>query len=389
MNRAVVQEERMRSPAKITEPAVPVERAALLTLDGLTKRFGDHTAVRPVSLEIRAGEFVTLLGPSGCGKTTLLRMIAGLEEPTAGRVLVGDRDVTRMRPERRPFNMVFQSYALFPHLNVFDNVAYGLRAAGRSEAEIARTVGAALAMVGLEQHGEKAIGQLSGGMSQRVALVRAIVNEPAVLLLDEPLAALDLQLRKRMQVELRAIQRRIGTTFVHVTHDQEEALVMSDRIVVMQSGSVVQVGPPREVYRHPRTRFVADFVGEAALIPCRVGAERGAEVSALLPSGRKHVFAHYGDVGLGAGDAGFVSLRPEDLAPALPGAGVLEGTVTNIIFTGRASDCVVALDTGGEVRVRLAPDEEPALGATLGIDIRPGCGVFVRADDQSIEDETQ
>jgi spermidine/putrescine transport system ATP-binding protein len=368
--------------APATTAPSPAAAPTLLSLVGVTKRFGEHVAVRPVDLDIAAGEFVTLLGPSGCGKTTLLRMIAGLEEPSGGRIVVDGRDITAVRPERRPFNMVFQSYALFPHLDVFDNVAYGLRAAGMAEEAVAVRVRAALAMVGLETQGRKAVDQLSGGMSQRVALVRAIVNEPKVLLLDEPLAALDLQLRKRMQVELRAIQERIGTTFIHVTHDQEEALVMSDRIVVMQAGDVVQVGAPRDVYQHPRTRFVAEFVGETALLDCIVEAEAGPQVTVRFPNGHSRTFLHYGLPGLEPGAAGLVSLRPQHLALTAPGEGLFDGHVANVLFTGTTTEIVVDLVTGGRVRAQLSPSDNARRGSAVGLRALPGCGVFVRAEDK-------
>ncbi len=354
-------------------------RAPLLRLDGIGKCFGSVAAVHPVTLDIAPGEFVTLLGPSGCGKTTLLRMIAGLEQPTAGNILVAGRDVTALRPERRPFNMVFQSYALFPHLDVFDNVAYGLRAAGADEREIASRVGAALAMVGLQAHARRQVDQLSGGMSQRVALVRAIVNQPQVLLLDEPLAALDLQLRKRMQIELRAIQERIGTTFIHVTHDQEEALVLSDRVVLMEAGRIVQVGTPQEVYRHPGTRFVAEFVGDTSLVACTAQRAVGHVVETIFANGKFRSFEFYGAGSVEPATAGFVSLRPQHLKLVPWGAGVFAGTIASIVFTGAATDYVVAIEGGGTVRVRGSEDRLRRRGEQVGVEIAADSGVFVRA----------
>jgi ABC-type Fe3+/spermidine/putrescine transport system ATPase subunit len=271
------------------------QSAGFLRLDGIAKTFGAHAAVHPVSLTIAEGEFITLLGPSGCGKTTLLRIIAGLEPPSAGRIHVAGRDVTRLSPERRPFNMVFQNYALFPHLSVFDNVAYGPRCAGVPEAEVMRRVAAGLDMVQLGAHAARPVDQLSGGMSQRIALIRAIVCEPQVLLLDEPLAALDLQLRKRMQVELRAIQERIGTTFIHVTHDQEEALALSDRIVLLRSGQIERatsmksqplVSPPSSWASPPSCHAWRrrSMVARSRLL-CRAAEPFGCRIMVRLVSG--------------------------------------------------------------------------------------------------------
>ena len=359
--------------------------ARFLSLEAVAKHFGAQVAVHPTSLDIKAGEFVTLLGPSGCGKTTLLRMIAGLEQPTSGRILIDGEDVTALKPEHRPFNMVFQSYALFPHLNVFDNVAYGLRAAGMAEPAIAERVKGALTMVGLDKYVQMAVDQLSGGMSQRVALVRAIVNEPKVLLLDEPLAALDLQLRKRMQMELRAIQERIGTTFIHVTHDQEEALVMSDRVVVMQAGRIVQVGPPHDIYHFPRTRFVAEFVGETSLLACRIEAADRDLIDVALTNGARRRFPYYGAAACEPGGAGLVSLRPQHLRLVAPGAGLIDGRISNIVFTGAATDCLVALDSGGQLRVTMAAGEAgQERGERVGVDALAGCGVLVPAEESAL-----
>ena len=284
-----------------------------LVLDSVAKQFGSRTAVLPTTLTFGAGEFVTLLGPSGCGKTTLLRLIGGFENPTSGEITFRGSNLVSVPPERRPFNMVFQSYALFPHLSVFDNIAYGLRSAKLPETEIRAKVLGALKLVGLDGEARATVGQLSGGMSQRVALVRALVREPDVLLLDEPLGALDLQLRKRMQMELREIQRQTGATFIYVTHDQEEALVMSQRVVIMQGGRVVQVGEPAAVYHNPETRFAAEFIGTASILPAEVvrSADRTAEVvvaqsvtiEARVPPGHAH----------SPGQAGVLAVRPEDL----------------------------------------------------------------------------
>jgi ABC-type Fe3+/spermidine/putrescine transport system ATPase subunit len=232
-------------------------------LRGVSKRYGAHLALSETDLEIAEGEFFCLLGPSGCGKTTTLNLIGGFVAPSSGSILIRDRPVERLPPHRRPVNTVFQSYALFPHMTVRDNVAFGLKMARIPKGDTATRVGEALALVGLEQLGDRLPGQLSGGQQQRVAVARALVNRPAVLLLDEPLGALDLKLRKRLQVELAQIHREIGTTFVYVTHDQEEAMSMATRIAVMNEGRIEQIGAPSEIYYRPSSRFVADFIGES------------------------------------------------------------------------------------------------------------------------------
>lgn len=242
----------------------------MIELRGVSKRFGDFLAVDAVDLLVAAGEFLTLLGPSGCGKTTLLRMISGFETPTSGSVLLGGQDVTRLPPYRRDVNQVFQSYALFPHLNVWDNVAFGLRMKRVRKPELTRRVEQAIGLVSLAGFEARKPGQLSGGQKQRVALARALVCEPKVLLLDEPLAALDAKLRHAMQLELKRLQSRLGITFLFVTHDQEEALVMSDRIAVINKGRIEQIGPAQEIYHCPRTAFAADFIGQANVLPARV-----------------------------------------------------------------------------------------------------------------------
>ncbi len=245
-------------------------RRVQVCVESITKRFGEVTAVDNLSLSVEQGEFLTLLGPSGCGKTTLLRMIAGFEEPTAGRILIGDRDVTYVPAHRRPANMVFQRYALFPHLSVFENVAFGLHVKKISEDEISRRVERMLSLVQLEGFGKRQVNQLSGGQAQRVALARALVNEPEVLLLDEPLGALDLKIRQQMEMELKLLHAELGMTFIYVTHDQEEAMTVSDRIVVMRQGKIVQDGAPQQIYANPANSFVADFIGHSNLIPARV-----------------------------------------------------------------------------------------------------------------------
>jgi spermidine/putrescine transport system ATP-binding protein len=271
-------EELARPEARAGEAPVDVR------LDSVTKRFDDVTAVDDVSLEIERGSFFALLGPSGCGKTTTLRMIGGFEEPNEGTIYLGDRDVTGLPPYKRDVNTVFQSYALFPHLNIFDNVAFGLRRRKIKGPHLRGQVNEILRQVGLEGFGRRRPRQLSGGQQQRVALARALVNKPRVLLLDEPLGALDLKLRKQMQLELKAIQHDVGITFIHVTHDQEEAMTMADRIAIMNNGRIEQLGAPAELYEHPRTAFVAGFLGASNLLagtvdgPGLVRLDDGTEV---------------------------------------------------------------------------------------------------------------
>jgi spermidine/putrescine transport system ATP-binding protein len=289
------------------QPAASPPEIQLLDLE---KRFREVRAVDGVTLDVQAGEFFSLLGPSGCGKTTTLRMIGGFELPTGGRILLRGSDVTHEPPDKRPVNMVFQNYALFPHLDVGDNVAFGLRRRHVAKSDIQRRVGEALELVNLTGYERRKPNQLSGGQQQRVALARALVNEPNVLLLDEPLGALDLKLRRRLQVELKRIQAEVGITFVYVTHDQEEALTMSDRIAVMHAGKVEQLGTPEALYERPATRFVADFIGTTNLLRGEVVGAGGSVTDVRLDSGE------ICRVGHGAGPIGAaidVSLRPESI----------------------------------------------------------------------------
>jgi spermidine/putrescine transport system ATP-binding protein len=276
-----------------------------LELDGVTKRFGDVVAVDDVSLTVRRGEFFSLLGPSGCGKTTTLRILAGFEEPSEGRVLLDGVEATRIPPFKRPTNLVFQNYALFPHMSVYRNVAFGPRRARLTKVEIDLRVREALRTVRMEALADRMPAQLSGGQQQRVGLARALVNDPLVLLLDEPLGALDLKLRREMQIELKRIQRVVGISFVYVTHDQDEAMTMSDRIAVMSHGGIEQLGTPREIYFHPTTRFVADFIGTANLVPARL--ERMGE----------RVEVRVGDMVVGAGSIGTVAGRQPAVGDAV------------------------------------------------------------------------
>ncbi len=306
-----------------------------IRLSSVSKRFGDVRAVDDVSLEIRSGEFFSLLGPSGCGKTTTLRMIGGFELPTSGVIELRGVDMTRASPDKRPVNMVFQNYALFPHLNVHDNVAFGLRRHKVKEAEVKVRVAEALDLVHLGGYGRRKTNELSGGQQQRVALARALVNRPQVLLLDEPLGALDLKLRKSLQLELKRIQVEVGITFVYVTHDQEEALTMSDRIAVMNRGKVEQIGLPEGLYERPATRFVADFMGTTNLLKGSVEAVDGTVATVRLDGGDQ-CRAALGDP-LAVGQAIEISIRPESVSIGGPGQGgpaAIEGRVEQSAYLG-------------------------------------------------------
>ncbi|MDQ6876880.1 MAG: ABC transporter ATP-binding protein [Candidatus Dormibacteraeota bacterium] len=318
-------------------PAEP----ATVRLEGVVKRFNTMTAVDNLDLEVDKGEFFSMLGPSGCGKTTTLRIIAGFEQPDEGSVFLEGRSVENTPPYRRNVNTVFQSYALFEHLNVWDNVAFGLRRKKVPEEEIRQRVGDMLDLVRLKQKATNRPRQLSGGQQQRVALARALVNMPAVLLLDEPLGALDLQLRKQMQIELKQIQRTVGITFVYVTHDQEEALTMSDRIAVMSEGVLQQCGTPEEIYELPANVFVAGFIGISNLLPGEV-EDRGVRLKTgeLIP-------AELAD-GIAAGDTVFVCVRPEKLRLGAKESGQvsIEGIVVETVYLGTATQYLVELAPG-------------------------------------------
>ncbi len=345
------------SPASQSEP---VQAPVVVQLREVSKVYDGQHALRDISLDVLRGEFLTILGPSGCGKTTILRLVAGFEKPTSGVVSINGQDVTDFPPERRNVNTVFQSYALFPHMNVFDNVAFGLRMKRRPAVEIAREVGEVLRLVQLEGFDGRMVGKLSGGQQQRVAIARAIINRPLVLLLDEPLSALDYRLRKQMQLDLKHLQRKLGITFVLVTHDQEEAFSMSDRVVVMNNGHIEQIGTPVSVYEEPRNLYVARFVGEINIVDAEV-VEPG--------EGRARVKAQGLDVfmrtshAFKAGDRVHILLRPEDLRvetlkdlaedPELEDSfsrdRSIVGAVEETIYKGATYDVVVRLDSGGLV----------------------------------------
>jgi spermidine/putrescine transport system ATP-binding protein len=328
-------------------------------LEGVTKRFGDFTAVRAMDLDIASGEFFTMLGPSGCGKTTTLRMVAGFEEPTEGRVLLDGEDVTGRPAFKRPTNTVFQSYALFPHRSVEKNVAFGLERKKVDKAEIKRRVAEELERVGLAAEARRRPSQLSGGQQQRVALARALVNRPAVLLLDEPLGALDLKLRKQLQVELKRIQRDVGITFIYVTHDQEEALTMSDRIAVMNRGVVEQVSDPETVYERPATTFVAGFIGVSNLMPGEVVSANGAGTELRLDAGPTVRTEDSG--GASTGERAHAVVRPEKLVLDPEDVGgdgpSVQGQVESSLYLGTATQMVVKLGDGTRMTV-LVPNAD-------------------------------
>jgi spermidine/putrescine transport system ATP-binding protein len=357
-------------------PAVPEDDGlAAIELVGVEKEFtaGGHDvrAVEHVDLRIAEGEFFSLLGPSGCGKTTTLRMVAGFEEPTSGQILLHGRDVVGVPPFRRDVNMVFQQYALFPHMDVFENVAFGLRRKKVDKDEIRRRVAETLALVELEGREKRKPRQLSGGQQQRVALARALVNRPRALLLDEPLGALDLKLRQAMQLELKRIQREVGITFVYVTHDQEEALTMSDRLVVMNAGRIEQLGSPRELYEHPATRFVANFIGTSNILTGRLERKGdGWALAGLGPDQRVLVAdaAHAGD-----GQDVELAIRPEKIVlrteqdPPPPDRSALKVRVDEVVYLGTSTQYRTVTDGGDAVTVY-----RQNASATPGADVLAG-----------------
>ena len=336
-----------------------------IVVESCTKRFGDVTAVDDVTLTIPGGEFFSMLGPSGCGKTTTLRMIAGFETPDAGRILLQGGDVTFVPPPKRNVNMVFQAYGLFPHMTVAENIAFGPKIKKVARAEIATRVAEVVRTVQLDGMEDRRPAQLSGGQQQRVALARALVNRPAALLLDEPLGALDLKLRKEMQLELKDLQQRTGTTFVYVTHDQEEAMTMSDRIAVMNHGVVEQLATPRELYQRPASTFVAGFIGVSNLITMRVDRREGGLMVMDLGDGHR-ILAVDG----GGTDAPTITVRPEWIKVASETMGdracLVGGTVVDVVYLGSVTQMIVELATGDRLTVHRLNDE---VGA---VEPRPG-----------------
>jgi spermidine/putrescine transport system ATP-binding protein len=324
-----------------------------LRLRGVTKTFGAFTAVHELDLDVPRGSFFALLGPSGCGKTTTLRMVAGLETPTSGTITLAGQDITYAKPYRRPVNTVFQNYALFPHLDIYENVAFGLKR--RKARDIEQQVRDMLELVELTTQVRKKPAQLSGGQQQRVALARALINKPEVLLLDEPLGALDLKLRRAMQIEIKRIQVDVGLTFIHVTHDQEEAMTMADTVAVMNAGVIEQMGPPSELYENPRSTFVANFLGQSNLIDGAI-VNRGSDVVSVdmhgigvsIPADRTHA----------AGDKGWVGIRPEKVLIGeageeldAPGNSIPGGVVSDVSFVGVSTQYLVRMPWGQELQV--------------------------------------
>ena len=347
-----------------------VEDTHLIELNGITKTFGDTKALDNVSLYIRKREFITLLGPSGCGKTTMLRIIGGFEYPDEGQVLFEGRDIAAVPPYKRRVNTVFQKYALFPHLNVFDNIAFGLRLKKMPKVEIAERVHRMLKLVNLEGFEKRSVDAMSGGQQQRIAIARALVNEPEVLLLDEPLGALDLKLRKEMQIELKQMQQQLGITFVYVTHDQEEALTMSDTIAVMQGGRIQQIGDPKRIYDEPKNAFVAAFIGESNILHGTMIEDDLVEMC-----GRQFECV---DEGFGHNTPVDVVVRPEDVMVVGEDVGMLVGEVTSVTFKGVHYEMVVR---AGSFDWRIHSTTMQPVGSRVGLTIVPfNIHIMARSD---------
>ncbi len=357
----------------------------MIEIENVTKVFGDgadaFTALDDVSVTIDANEFFTLLGPSGCGKTTLLRVIAGFLDPTSGAVALDGEDILSKPPYERPVNTVFQSYALFPHLTVAQNIAFGLEMLNRPKAEIKSTVDEMLTLVRMTEMADRRTSEISGGQQQRVALARALAPRPKVLLLDEPLSALDFKLRKDMQIELKRLQTETGITFVFVTHDQEEALTMSDRIAVMNKGTIRQIGGPRDIYDHPAERFVADFIGDTNFLEAELLSVSGYQAEVKLGSGQQTKAS--ASIG-GSKMSGTVTLavRPEHASLGAADAALLPGTLSDVVYFGTDTHFHVALDGGGKFVVRRQNQPDQALAATagerVGVNFPAGIGQVLR-----------
>ena len=373
------------APAMAGRPADARSASAepAVRLVDLYRSYGDVKAVDGIDVEIGDGEFFSLIGPSGCGKTTTLRMIAGLVEPTAGRIEVHGRDVTSLRPHRRPVNTVFQQYALFPHLSVFENVAFGLRERRTPKAELATRVAEMLDLVDLVGREGHRPSQLSGGQQQRVALARSLVLRPEVLLLDEPLGALDLKLRKQLQLQLKRIQQEVGITFVYVTHDQEEAFFMSDRVAIMRDGRIEQLGTPQQVYETPVTEFVAEFVGASNRFPARIVDVLGGGVYVAEADGIGTFRAH-GVPGLDPQQSAVAIVRPEAISvtPGGDDRSTITATVIDLAYLGHEISCLLEMPGGVQVAMSLRQQAEPIeVGRSYEISWRVGDVWLLARDD--------
>jgi len=355
----------------------------MIDIERVTKAYGAgksrFLALDDVSVKVQENEFFTLLGPSGCGKTTLLRVIAGFVDPTSGSVTMDGTDLLKLPPHKRPINTVFQNYALFPHLTVRQNISFGLEMLGKPKAEINQTVDEMMELVKMTAMADRQTAQISGGQQQRVALARALAPKPKVLLLDEPLSALDFKLRKDMQIELKRLQTETGITFVFVTHDQEEALTMSDRIAVMHAGSIRQIGGPHEIYDHPAERFVADFIGDTNFLNAELIDVKGDVANVRLPSG-KSVTARASE-GIAKGKV-TLAIRPEHAQLTTPDDALLPGVLSNVVYFGTDTHFHVTLENGENfvVRAQNQPGRETAFvqGDSTGISFPPGVGQVLR-----------
>jgi putative spermidine/putrescine transport system ATP-binding protein len=337
-----------------------------LEVIGVSKRYGDSVALEPTDLAVQAGEFLTLLGPSGSGKTTLLQMISGLVTPSTGRIEIDARDVTHVEPGKRGIGMVFQSYALFPHMSVWDNVAYGLRMRRKSREEVRKAVDDALAMVRMTEYAKRYPKELSGGQQQRIALARCFAYRPSVILLDEPLGALDKKLREHMQSEIRRLHKELGATFVYVTHDQDEALTLSDRICLMNQARIEQVGTPADLYDRPATRFAAGFIGHSNLLEGALDDTRGARGEPILLAAGGRIPLPMGASIAPAGHHTLL-LRPEALRLVEPQNGFVDGTIADVVFFGSDTRVQLAMNDGSALTVRCERSLTPRIGEKVGL----------------------